>query len=169
MRVRITRPGRRSQATWACGVALLATFAGCERGNGELPTPAFVPSWAEARQALESALSAWRDAPAPLPATFEIRGVQFAEKRRKPDQRLLSFQILGQTEIENARQFTVRLTLEGEESPELVKYNVLGRDPVWVFRLDDYEKLSHWQHEMELPAPEPGEKPKPATEPAKTN
>ena len=127
-----------------------------------------MPSWAEARQSLESALSAWRDAPAPLPATFDIRGVQVVDKRRKPDQRLLSFQILGQTEIENARQFTVRLNLEGEESPELVKYNLLGRDPVWIFRLDDYEMLSHWEHDMSPPAPGPAAKPRPAESPAKT-
>ena len=61
-----------------------------------------------------------------LPASFDTPGVQFVDKQRKPDQRLLSFQILAQTEIENARQFTVRLNLEGEESPQLVKYNVLG-------------------------------------------
>ena len=81
----------------------------------------------------------WRDTPSPHPYPWTFRGVQFVDQKRKPDQRLSSFQILGQTEIENARQFTVRLNLDGEESPQLVKYNVLGRNPVWVFRLDDYE------------------------------
>ncbi len=103
-----------------------------------------------------------------MPASFEIRGVQFVDRRRKPHQRLLSFQILGQTDIENARQFTVRLNLEGEESPELVKYNVLGRDPVWVFRLDDYEMISHWEHDMGPPAAGTVEKPKTADQAAKT-
>ena len=152
MSVRIARTGRRRLTTWAVLGYRSATIAGCERGDGEAATPAFVPSWAEARQSLESSLSAWRDAPSPLPASFDIRGVQFVDKQRKPDQRLLSFQILGQTDIENARQFTVRLNLEGEESPQLVKYNVLGRDPVWVFRLEDYEMFSHWEHDMTRPA-----------------
>jgi len=163
MSVRITRNGRRQLTTWACCAALTATIAGCERG-GETPTPAFVPSWAEARQALESSLSAWRDAPSPLPASSDTRGVQTVDRQRKPDQRLLSFQILGQLDVENTRQFTVRLNLEGEESPQLVKYNVLGRDPVWVFRLDDYERLSHWQHDMNEPAPART----PAEQPAET-
>ena len=135
MSVRFTRTGRHRLTRWACWTGLLATIAGCERGDGEAPTPAFVPSWAEARQSLELSLAAWRDAPSPLPATFDIRGVQFVDRRRKPDQRLLSFEVLGQTDIENARQFTVRLNLEGEESPELVKYNVPGpREPVWIFQ-----------------------------------
>jgi hypothetical protein len=79
--------------------------------------------------------------------------VQFVDKKRKPTQRLAAFQILSQTDIENARQFTVRLTLDGEESPQLVKYNIVGRNPVWIFRLEDYEMFSHWEHDMDEPAP----------------
>jgi hypothetical protein len=158
MSVRIATIGRRRLTTWACGAAMLASIAGCERGSGEAATPAFVPSWEEAQQALESALSTWRDAPSPLPASFGIRAVQYVDKRRKPDQRLLSFQVLGQTDIENIRQFTVRLTLEGEDSPQLVKYNIVGRDPVWVFRLEDYEMFAHWEHDM--PEPAAGEQPR---------
>jgi hypothetical protein len=133
---------------WALCTGLLAAIAGCEGGSGETPTPAFVPPWTEARQSLETALSTWRDAASPLPEFFKIPGVQFVDKTRKPNQRLLSFQILGQTDIENARQFTVRLKLEGAAEPELVKYNLIGRDPVWVFRLDDYEMFAHWEHDM---------------------
>jgi hypothetical protein len=145
--------------------ALLAVATGCERGDGEAATPAFVPSWDEARHALEASLAAWRDAPSPSPASLDVPGVRFVDKQRKPDRRLLSFQVLAQTEIENARQFTVRLNLEGDESPQLVKYNILGRDPVWVFRLDDYEMFAHWEHDMGPPAAGPAEKPRPA-EPA---
>ena len=157
MSVRIARIERRRLTTWACGAALLASFAGCEQG-GEAKTPAFVPTWEEARQAVESALSAWRDAPSPLPASFDIRAVQYVDKHRKPDQRLLSFQVLGQADIENIRQFTVRLTLEGDDSPQLVKYNVVGREPVWVFRLEDYEMFAHWEHAM--PEPTASEQPR---------
>jgi hypothetical protein len=160
MSVRINKAGLRGLRTWACCATLLATIAGCERRGGEAATPSFVPSWAEARQAVEASLSAWRDAPSPAPLSFDIPAVQFVDKQRKLDQRLVSFQILAQTDIENARQFTIRLNLEGEESPLLVKYNVVGRDPVWVFRLDDYEMMAHWQHDMNPPAAGPVEKPK---------
>jgi hypothetical protein len=152
----------------ACWAALTATTAGCAARNNAA-TPGFLPGWGEARQALVSALSAWRDAPSPLPASFDTRSVQFVDKRRRPDQRLLAFQILGQVDVENARQFTVRLDLEGEKAPQLVKYNILGRDPVWVFRLEDYEMFSHWEHDMDEPAPGPGEKPINDKQPANAN
>jgi hypothetical protein len=146
---------------------LLPGALGCERRDDDQATPAFMPSWTEARQALESSLSTWRDSPTPLSASPDIAGVQFVDRTRKPNQRLLSFQILGQTDIEYVRQFTVRLNLEGEESPQLIKYNVLGRAPVWVFRLEDYEMIAHWEHNMEAVAPGPPEKPRPAEQPAK--
>jgi hypothetical protein len=172
MGVRITTTGRRQLATRACcallvlfALVLFATITGCERGDGEPPTPAFVPSWVEARQALESGLSAWRDRPSPVPASFDIPGVQFVDKTSTLGRRLLSFQVLGQTEVKFARRFTVRLNLEGEESPELVKYHVVGRNPVWVFRLDDYEMFAHWEHDMAMPNAKGPEPPKAAQQP----
>jgi hypothetical protein len=135
------------------GWLLVTGLAGCDGGDGAGTTPAYLPGWAEARQVLEAALAAWRDAPSPLPASFDSPGVTFVDKRRRPGQRLLSFEILGRTEVENARQFTVRLRLEDEVAPRLVRYNVLGRNPAWVFRLEDYEAIAHWEMEMSLPAP----------------
>jgi hypothetical protein len=169
MGVRIAQEHRCWQTTLACWIALVASTLGCERRNGDTATPGFIPSWDEARQSLESVLSTWRDAPSPLPTSFDTSAVRFVDKRRKPNQRLLTFQVLGQTNIENARQFTVRLNLEGEESPQLVKYNILGREPVWVFRLEDYEMFSHWEHDMDRPAPATSEKAKNDDRPVKAN
>jgi hypothetical protein len=129
-----------------------AGLTGC---NGSPPPPGYLPEWAEARQSLESALSAWRDAPLPLPDSFDSASVIFVDKQRPPGLRLRSFAILGQSEIENARQFTVRLQLDQEESPRLVRYNIVGRNPVWVFRLEDYERISHWEHSMDDPSTAP--------------
>jgi hypothetical protein len=117
-----------------------------------------MPGWEEARSSMVTVLSAWRDAPSPLPASFDTPSVMFIDKRRRPNQRLAAFEILGQTDVENARQFTVRLELEGEESPQLVKYNIVGREPVWVFRLEDYEMFSHWEHDMDEPDQAPAAK-----------
>ena len=104
-----------------------------------------------------------------MPASFNTPSVEFVDSHRRPQQRLLAFQILGQSDVENARQFTVRLNLEGEESPQLVKYNILGRDPLWVFRLEDYEMIAHWEHDMKDPAPEPSPNPKTDDQPAKAD
>ncbi|MGO9916433.1 MAG: hypothetical protein ACLQIB_17280 [Isosphaeraceae bacterium] len=128
---------------------LAAGNVGCSPWNDEPAVPSYMPGWGEARTALESALSAWRDATPPLPDSFDSPSVKFVDRHRRPNQRLLAYQILGQSDIENARQFTVRLTLEGEEAPQLVRYNAVGRDPVWVFRLEDYELISHWDCKMD--------------------
>jgi hypothetical protein len=146
---RWTVPGCRFLGTLVCWAVLAGSTTGCDRWRQEPATPGFMPSWDEARQSLKSALTAWRDAPTPLPDAFNTPSVQFVDRRRKPNQRLLAFEILGQSDIENARQFTVRLNLEGEDPPQLVKYNIVGRFPVWVFRLEDYEMFSHWEHDME--------------------
>jgi hypothetical protein len=138
-----------------CWVMVAAGPAGCNGWNASPTSPGYLPGWAEARQSLESALSAWRDAPSPLPDSFDSPAVIFVDQQRRPGQRLRSFAILGQSEVENARQFTVRLHLDQEESPLLVRYNVVGRNPVWVFRLEDYERISHWEHPMDGPSTAP--------------
>ena len=152
-----TIPGPKRSGRWlivlAFSSALVVVAMRWQWRDDSPQTPGWMPGWDEARQSLESALTAWRDAPAaaPLPASFDTQAVNFVDKRRKPNQRLRAFQILSQTEVENARQFTVRLDLEGEETPQLVKYNIVGRLPVWVFRLEDYEMFSHWEHDMDEP------------------
>jgi hypothetical protein len=151
-------PGSNRLGPWLVVLALSgALSAGLVRWqwrDDSVKTPGWMPGWDEARQSLESALTAWRDVPAaaPLPESFNTQAVKFIDKRRKPNQRLRAFEILSQTEVENARQFTVRLNIEGEEAPQLVKYNIVGRLPVWVFRLEDYEMFSHWEHDMDEPA-----------------
>jgi hypothetical protein len=126
---------------------------GCSAWDNSAAAPGYLPDWPEARVALESALTAWRDAPSPLPQSFDTPAVKFVDKQRRPGERLLSFAILGQTEDETARQFTVRLQVDGAEPPRLARYNVLGRDPCWVFRLEDFAMFAHWEHDMSEPAP----------------
>ncbi len=133
----------------------IAGLSGCNGRDASPTPPAYLPGWAEAKQSLESALIRWRDAPSPLPDSIDTSSVIFVDKQRGPGQRLRSFAILGQSEVENARQFTVRLQIDQEESPRLVRYNVLGRNPVWVFRLEDYERISHWEHPMDEPSTAP--------------
>lgn len=137
-----------------CFFATLGEVTGCNSLYGPPPTPAYMPSWQEARASIEAILKTWRDAPIPLPQSFDTAAVKFVDRRRKPQQRLIAFKILAESSVENARQFTVRLILEGEQTPQLVRYNILGRDPVWVFRLEDYEMFVHWEHPMDAPAPE---------------
>jgi hypothetical protein len=137
----------------ACWSLIACGTAGCSAWDNGAAAPGYLPDWSEARLALESALTAWRDAPSPLPQSLDTPAVKFVDKQRRPGERLLSFAILGQTDAETARQFTVRLQVDGGEPPRLVRYNVLGRNPYWVFRLEDFEMIAHWEHDMSEPAP----------------
>lgn len=127
-----------------CGLAGAAAV-GCAR---PADSSRYVPGPSEARAALAAGLDDWRETDPPYPPSRELKGVVFADKQRQPDDRLSSFAIVGESEVENARQFTVRLQIAGQDAPRLVRYNVLGRDPIWVFRLEDYEMISHWEHPM---------------------
>jgi hypothetical protein len=133
---------------WIYYSLLCASAAGCNGSDDRPESPRYLPDWPEARAAVVTALTDWRDSSPPFPVSRPLKGVVFTDKQRKPGDRLRSFTILGQTDVENARQFTLRLDLESEEAPRLVRYNVLGRDPVWVFRLEDYEMILHWEHPM---------------------
>jgi hypothetical protein len=139
---------------WIRGILLCAAAAGCTGPDDRTDPSRYTPSWPEARAALIAALSDWHESSPPFPLSRTLKAIVFVDKQRKPDDRLRSFSILGQNEIENARQFTVRLEIEGEDAPRMVRYNALGRDPVWLFRLEDYEMMIHWQHPMnEEPPP----------------
>jgi hypothetical protein len=141
--VQISRP--RSLA-WPVLAWALAT--GCSGWHEQKESPAYMPGWPEARSAVERALASWRDAGPTEPPPTESQTVMFLDRQRRPGDRLRSFAILGQSDVENVRQFTVRLQIEGEPSPRLVRYNVLGRNPSWVFRLEDFEQICHWEHPM---------------------
>jgi hypothetical protein len=145
--------GARALRAFVCGAALAAGWGGCGGGDEADPYRRYVPEPAEARRAVETALSAWRDAPDPLPESLDTPAVRFVDKQRKAGQRLRRFEVLGESDAETARQLTVRLVLERPEEVLLVRYNVFGREPYWVFRLEDYEQFSHWEHEMKEAPP----------------
>ena len=127
---------------------------GCGLRDRRPSEPSYLPDPAAARRAVEAALEAWRNADPSAP-TPDPPGVKFVDQHRKPGRRLLQFQVLGEVAVENARQFTARLELDGEPEPVLVRYIVFGIRPTWVFRLEDYELISHWEHKMDEPEAAP--------------
>jgi hypothetical protein len=131
---------------------LVAEIAGCSVGGSAERRQPFVPDSAEARAGLDRALKVWQNSAAPLPGSYGGDGFRFVDLQRTPEQRLLSFQIVGETKLETARQFTVRLILSTGDEPLLVRYNVFGRDPIWVYRFEDLETLMHWEHKMDTPS-----------------
>ena len=50
--------------------------------------------------------------------------------------------------VDNVRPFAVRLLLDTPAETITTRYLVVGQDPLWVFRQEDYELILHWEHKM---------------------
>lgn len=102
----------------------------------------YTPSENTARQALEAALTQWRDGQA-KPAQFSQgkTKVEVVDQAWSDGQKLQSFEIQNEESGgAGPRIFTVKLkTSKGEQT---VKYYVLGIDPLWIYSEPDYRKLS---------------------------
>ena len=108
----------------------------------------FLPSVVQAEAALTQSLEAWH---AGMPAG-EISGSKPAvHVTDNPSQRhrsLDSFKILGETAGRSGRTFAVELNLKQPDEKIRAEYIIVGIDPLWVFRREDYELLMHWDHRM---------------------
>jgi len=131
-------------------------------GCGSRAANSIVPDSLQARQVLEAAMAAWAagrpagmlDATAP--------SVQVVDSFRKPNQTLEGFEILAETASPRARTFSLRLRLAEPDERPVVRYLVVGIDPVLVFRQEDYELLTHFEHKMDPEPRQAGEAPPPA-------
>jgi hypothetical protein len=108
----------------------------------------YVPAPATAKLALEAALEAWMRGQPPGPIDTVSPKVCVVDSLRAAGRPLERFVILGEVPADGARGFAVRVTLKGEESPTLARFLVVGIDPLWVYRQEDYENFSHWMHSM---------------------
>jgi hypothetical protein len=104
-------------------------------------------------------MEGWRKGLTPDETVGTRPEVHVVDKQRPPDRRVTAYEILGEVSAENARGFAVRVTLDGSDEPEIVRYLVVGTDPMWVFRQEDYEMISHWMHKMDEPPDRAGEAP----------
>jgi hypothetical protein len=55
------------------------------------------------------------------------------------------YTILGEAPGDAPRCFAVRLHLEEPQEEQRVRFVLIGLDPLWVFRHEDYEMLAHWE------------------------
>jgi hypothetical protein len=126
--------------------ALLA--AGCGASARD-----YTPARETARASLEAALIAWREGDPPG-AIAGQPAVQVVDTTRQTGQALRSFEVLSETSIAaQGRCYVVRLVLENPAAERRERFVVVGIDPIWVFRKEDYDRLAHWEHPMELAEP----------------
>jgi hypothetical protein len=117
---------------------LLALHAGC---SSQTSVQSFTPHKDMAEEALTEALTAWQNGQAE-PGMIEGTdpAVQVNDSKWKSGARLKSFEITQSLPGDSPRMFAVKLTLEGAAAPEDVTYVVVGKDPLWVWTKDEYER-----------------------------
>jgi hypothetical protein len=120
----------------------IVTFtAGCGR---KADIKDYIPSQEPARQALSTALDAWKAGKKPDEIGASNPAVQGFDVQWSAGQKLTAYELVGPApaagEDQNQR-FTVKLTL-GSESPKETTYVVVGKDPILVFSAESYQKAS---------------------------
>jgi hypothetical protein len=138
-------------------VCLAATVLGGGCGRDEARARKYVPPSATARAALESVLEDWQGGRAPGRIDRLNVGVEVVDRQRKEGQALADFEILGEVPGEGVRCFAVRLKFLHPDAELKSRFVVVGIDPLWVFRQEDYDLLTQWDHAM--PAEQPSEQP----------
>lgn len=126
----------------------LATTSGCGTAKTQ---EQYIPAADIARAAVEAALVDWKNGNPPG-ALEGIKPVgHLVDTHRKPGQTLEAFEILGELAAETTRCFAVRVRLNNPAADERLRFCVVGIDPLWVFRQEDYDNLAHWDHPMPSP------------------
>ena len=123
------------------GLSGLLYVRGCQ---GEVKN--FVPKYEVAHSAVKQALDAWQAGAAAGEIAGTKPSIVVTDVKRKPSQVLEEFEILGETPGRAGRTFAVRLHLSKPIESIKTEYIVVGIDPLWVFRREDYELFLHWSH-----------------------
>ncbi len=147
--------GRRAE----CGNGVcLALFAVLLTGCGD-SSARYVPSVTQAEAAVTASLEDWKRGLPAGPVADTKPAVQVVDSQRRKLPVLSDYQILGEVPGNAPRCLAVRLRWANPEKEERARYVVVGIDPLWVFRQEDYDLLSHWEHPMEESVGKQSEKP----------
>jgi hypothetical protein len=113
----------------------------------------FIPSEALAQASVRAALEAWKNGSRRGELTGTKPLVFVTDEGRSVGQKLVGYEILGEVASDAGRRLAVRLELEQPRETVRTEYIVVGIDPIWVFRREDYEFLMHWDHHMPPSSP----------------
>jgi hypothetical protein len=132
-------------------LGLLATAAlatgchGADRGPADFNAPELGP----ARAALVASLDAWKAGRRESGVLIGAAPAIGIVDSLRTDRPLLGYEVVGPLlAVAKGRPFAVRLELDSPREAVDVRYVVMGRDPLWVFRHDDLDLMLHWEHKM---------------------
>lgn len=129
--------------TTRLGLSLVMILApGC--GDGGSSVSSYRPTGQSAKGALTTALEAWksgREKPGAIDTSKPV--IQIQDQVWDSGRKLKDFQI-GEEKpaTDSPTRFQVKLTFEGNPANEDAEYIVFGKDPLWVCRDKDYQKMT---------------------------
>jgi hypothetical protein len=136
---------------WICTLVLLLPLA--LGASGSRWRKANIPPAASARQALEAALNAWHDGHAVGRIETASPPIQVVDSGWGSKQELASYEILEEVSRPDGRRcFKVRLNLANPPSTQEVHYLVVGKNPLWIYREEDYKRMQGWEGTQETPS-----------------
>ena len=128
--------------------ALLTASSGCES-----ETARYAPTMDMARTSLEAALTAWRDGRPIGSIAGSSPPVRVVDSSWQSGEKLEAFQILGEADVDGRKEFAVRLKMKEPRGAKEARYVVHGRDPVWVYRGEDFARAMDMDNQPEPPRP----------------
>jgi hypothetical protein len=122
--------------------------AGC-RSEPEPENPTMLDP-ATARRSLDAALGAWKRGAGPGLLPGLTPPTHLIDSHSTPGEKLQRYEILGEVSGEAGRCFATRLYFDKDDAPQTVQFVVLGRNPRFVFRMEDFMMMFHWEHDMSV-------------------
>ncbi len=121
-----------------CIVAILWMTIGCSGA----PEKKYLPASGTARGALDAALKKWKSGEAHAPVTGFSVPIDVFDARWQKGKKLESYEILSEEESDGPKTFIVKMKLDEDKEEKEVKYLIVGKNPLLVFREQDYNKAS---------------------------
>ena len=115
---------------------LVSLLTGCGASSAR-----FKPTSDEARSSLETALTAWRDGK-PYGSVVATPPIQVGDSAWQAGDQVESFEIGEELDDgDGTEQFVVAIKMKKPPGNQSVRYYVHGRDPVWIYREEDYKRM----------------------------
>ncbi len=134
-----------------CGPVLALAAALCGGGCGpDLDVSKYIPPDDVALRAMTATLDSWSrgEKVGEIASDLPVK-VHVVDNHRRAAQRLRTYEILGKVPGDGAVTYAVKLQFTDPDQTETVRFYLLGKDPLWVTRQEDFDLLMHWDHKME--------------------
>jgi len=131
---------RRALIAFIAGGGSMALVPGC--GS---PNSAFAPSATSARESLDVALATWQKGGKADQLTTASPQIHAVDYQWQAGPVLERYDILEEQPGEGVteKRYAVLLRMKKPQAEKRAQFIVIGRDPIWVFRDEDYVRTSN--------------------------